>query len=86
MATLNISLPETLHEFVERQVAEGGYADVDEYIRKLLGEEEKKKAREKVEALLLEGINSGSPTPMTAQDWEDIRREVRERHARRNGQ
>ncbi len=77
MATLNISLPEALHEFIERQVAEGGHGDASEYIHKLLREEQKKKAKERVDALLLEGLNSGPPTPMTAQDWEDIRREVR---------
>ena len=28
---------------------------------------------EELDALLLEGINSGSAEPMTAQDWADIR-------------
>jgi antitoxin ParD1/3/4 len=86
MATLSLSLPEALQEFVDRQVTEGGYSDASAYLHKLLREEQKKKAKEKVEALLLEGLESGPVTPMTAQDWEDIRREVRERHARRNGQ
>jgi antitoxin ParD1/3/4 len=86
MAMLNISLPESVREFIEREVAEGGHGDASEYIYKLLQEEQKKKAREKVEALLLEGLQSGPATPMTAQDWEDIRREVHERHARRNVQ
>jgi antitoxin ParD1/3/4 len=86
MVTLNIALPEALHEFVNRQVAEGGYGNASEYIHKLLREEEKKKAREKVDALLLEGLNSDPPTPMTAEDWEEIRQEVRERHAQRNSQ
>jgi antitoxin ParD1/3/4 len=86
MATLNISIPEPLREFVERQVAEGGHGDASEYIHKLLREEQKKRAKEKVEALLLEGLQSGPATEMTAQDWEDIRREVHERHARRHVQ
>ncbi len=38
-----------------------------------------------LEALLLQGIESGDSTPMTDQDWEDIRQEVRARAAQRNG-
>ncbi|MBV9851334.1 MAG: hypothetical protein JO250_16815 [Armatimonadetes bacterium] len=38
-----------------------------------------------LEQLLLEGIRSGPATPMTAQDWQDIRQEVRDRAARRKG-
>jgi antitoxin ParD1/3/4 len=39
-------------------------------------DDEKRKAREKLEALLMEGIQSGPPTEMTRQDWDDIRREA----------
>lgn len=35
-------------------------------------------AQETVETLLLEGLNSPA-CEMTAQDWQDLRREVRER-------
>ena len=36
-----------------------------------------------LETLLMEGLNSGAGTPMTDQDWNDIRQEVRARHAQR---
>ena len=36
-----------------------------------------------LERLLLEGIKSGEGVPMTDQDWEDIRQEVRTRIANR---
>ena len=80
MATLNISLPEGLHEFIERQVAEGGHGDASEYIYKLLREEQTKKAKEKVEALLLEGMNSGEPIEVNAEYWEKKRRRLTENH------
>ena len=83
MATLSICLSEALQEFIDRQVAEGGYSDASAYLHKLLQEEQKKKAKEKVEALLLEGLESGPASPMTVQDWEDILREVRERQSAR---
>jgi antitoxin ParD1/3/4 len=80
MSTLHIVLPESVREFVESQVVEGGYRTVDEYVQALIREAQKRKAREKVEALLLEGLRSES-SPMTAQDWEDIRREGLQRLA-----
>jgi hypothetical protein len=42
--------------------------------------------QERVVALLDEAVASGPAAPMTAQDWEDIRREVRERRQRPEGQ
>lgn len=73
MTTLNISLPEPMREFIESQVAEGGFSTVSEYVRTLVREAQKQKAKEKVDALLLEGLSSGESTPMTAQDWQDLR-------------
>ena len=44
------------------------------YFRKWFRQHQKRKAKERVEALLLEGLDSGSATPMTENDWEEIRR------------
>ena len=76
MQTMNISLPDQLKEFVEDEVGSGRYSSVSEYVRDLIRDDEKRKAQEKLEALLLEGIQSSKPTKMTRQDWEDIRREA----------
>ena len=76
MQTMNISLPEQLKEFVDDQVGSGRYSSVSEYVRDLIRDDEKRKAQEKLEALLLEGMQSSKPTEMTRQDWDDIRREA----------
>jgi len=76
MQTMNISLPDQLKEFVEEQVGSGRYSSVSEYVRDLIRDDEKRKAHEKLEALLMEGIQSSGPTAMTPQDWDDIRREA----------
>ncbi len=47
--------------------------------QQLVREDQKRKAQERLEELLLEGLNSGESTPMTEQDWEEIRAEVRQR-------
>jgi len=80
MQTMNISLPDQLKEFVDNQVGSGRYSSVSGYvrdlIRDLIRDDEKRKAQEKLEALLMEGIQSGEPIEMRREDWEDIRREA----------
>jgi antitoxin ParD1/3/4 len=82
MTSMNISLPETLRTFVDEQVQTGGYGTASEYLRELIRAAQKQKAQEHLETLLLEGLQS-PVSEMTAEDWKDIRREVRERLAER---
>ena len=69
---MTISLPEPLKQFNEQQVSAGGYASAEEYIGALV-EAERERAR--IEELIVEGLESGPATEMTAEDWEDIRQE-----------
>ena len=82
---MNISLPDQLKDFVDEQVGSGRYSSVSEYVRDLIRDDERRKAQEKLESLLMEGIQSGKPTGMTRQDWEDIRRQaVKQYEARKS--
>ena len=47
---------------------------MSECIRDLIRDDEKRKAQERLEALLMRGIHSSDATEMTRQDWGDIRR------------
>lgn len=76
MQTMNISLPDQLKDFVEAQVGSGRYSSVSEYVSELIRDDEKRKAQDKLDTLLLEGIQSGQPTEMTRQNWDDLRREA----------
>jgi len=42
-------------------------------------------AIQKLEALLLEGLNSGEPIEITPEYWEKKRRQLIERHAEKDG-
>lgn len=84
MTSMNFTLPESLRDFIEEQVRTCGYGSVSEYLRELIRDAQKRKADERLEALLLEGLESGASTPMTTQDWEELRREVRARAAARD--
>ena len=74
MTTVNISLPETIQSFVEQQVTKRGYSNVSEYILDLILQEQAKAAR--VEALLLEGLDSGELIEITDDWWEQKRTQL----------
>src|ERR1700761_5231356 len=75
MQSMNISLPEPLKQFVDGQIAAGRYSSVSEYVRELIRADEKRKAQERLEALLLDGL-SGEETELTKADFQAIRREA----------
>ena len=56
MATMNISLPDELKQFVDAQVAEHAYGSTSEYLRELI---RKQRDVEKLRQMLLDGANSG---------------------------
>lgn len=81
MKSMNISLPDSMRTYVEEQVANGGYSTASEYFRELVRNDQQRKAQERLEVLLLEGLDSGTATEITAKDWQDIRQTVRKRIA-----
>jgi len=82
MQTMNVSLPDPLKEFVERQIADGRYSTASEYIRELIRGDEKRRAEERLEALLLEGLAS-EESDLTRRDFAAIRKEALAQLARR---
>ena len=79
MTTLNISLPESMRDFISEQVATGGYSTASEYIRHLIRQELERVAKAKLETLLLEGLDSGEPIEITDEWWEQKRTELVEK-------
>lgn len=76
MATMNISLPDDMKAFVEGQAAREGFGTVSEYVRAIIRDVQQRQAEhDRLEALLIQGLDSGPATPLTARDWEHIRRE-----------
>lgn len=55
MGTMNISLPDTLRDFVDDQVNRGGYGTSSEYVRELIRRDQE---RLRLRAMLLEGAES----------------------------
>ncbi len=78
MATIRISLPDYLQEFVDGEIAGRGPLTRGEFVEQLVLNAYLEKHQEELEPLLLKGLQ-GPFAPMTKQDWENIRRRVRQR-------
>jgi antitoxin ParD1/3/4 len=67
MVTMNISLPESLKEFVDQQVSCAGYGTSSEYVRELIRRDQD---RLQLRRLLLDGAQS-QPTGVGDADYFD---------------
>ncbi len=77
---LNISLPEQIKTFVEQQAIAAGFNSANEYVYHLiLREQERIAQQERIESLLLEGLESGEPVEATEDWWEQKRTQLVER-------
>jgi antitoxin ParD1/3/4 len=75
MATMNISIPDEMKAFVEEQAAKRGFGTVSEYMRVLIrAVQERQAERERVDSLLMAGLDSGPATPLTREGWDDTGR------------
>ena len=71
MTTLNISLPDSTRAFIDEQITQGGYSTASEYIRDLIRQAQKQAAQEKLDSLLLEGLESGKSIEVTDEWWQE---------------
>ncbi len=76
MVNLNVSLTETQRDWVEAQVKAGRYGNLSEYIRALIRVDQSRAAEQRLQELLLEGLDSGPSTEVTKEFWADVRREA----------
>jgi antitoxin ParD1/3/4 len=74
MATMNISLPDQMKQWVEEQVATGRYANASDYMRDLVREDQD---RAMVISELQAIIDEADASGLSERTVEDIRRDVR---------
>jgi antitoxin ParD1/3/4 len=86
MTTPDISLPDSMREFIEQKVASGNYGTASEYIRQLVRADQKRAARERLEAILMEGLESGPSTEIAAEHRDELKRRIWQRHAESGNQ
>lgn len=80
MATMNISLPEALKDFVDKQVSQRGYGTSSEYVRELIRKDQE---RLHLRGLLLEGAESEAGPPVNGAYFDALRQRARKASTRR---
>lgn len=80
MEKVVLDLPDEMLEYVTEQAAAAGMAEPGAFIRELILESQRQKALEEIERLAEEALDSGPATPLTPEDFEQIRQKLRERH------
>ncbi|MFZ4538961.1 type II toxin-antitoxin system ParD family antitoxin [Propionivibrio sp.] len=73
---MNISLPDSLKEFVDQRVSSGGYGTSSEYVRELIRSD---KDRLQLRGLLLEGAQSPVTGEADENYFESLREGIRSR-------
>jgi antitoxin ParD1/3/4 len=77
---MNISLSDQVQTFVEEQAIAAGFNSANEYVCHLiLREQERVAQHERIESLLLEGLESGEAVEATDGWWEQKRTQLVER-------
>lgn len=79
MATMNVSLPQSMKDFIEGQVATGQFSNASDYVRDLI--RERQAAVDRLRALVEEGDASGE----SGLDFDGILAGIKERHKSRAG-
>jgi antitoxin ParD1/3/4 len=81
MATMNVSLPDPMKDWVEAQTDNGRYSNASDYVRDLIRKDQARQAAIAVlQAAIDEGLASGEAQPF---DAEAFKRRMRDQHAKR---
>ena len=81
MATMNVSLPDPMKDWVEGQTASGRYSNASDYVRDLIRrDKDRQTAVAELQRLVDEGLASG---PAQSFDMEAFLARKREEHATR---
>lgn len=69
MTTMQVTLPETATDFIARQVASGDFNTASEYLTFLVEQARAGTAKQRLDDLLEEGLNSGPTIEFTPEWW-----------------
>ncbi len=78
MATMNVSLPDPMKQWVESRMENGRFSNASDYVRHLIRrDQEREQARVMLQRAIDEGVASGEPRPF---DFDEFNARMRERH------
>lgn len=74
MATMNVSLPDPMKSWVERQIRTGHYSNASDYVRDLIRQDQEyQDKRETLVKALIAGENSGVSERTVGDIWQDVK-------------
>lgn len=78
MATMNISLPDQMKQWIESRTADGNYANASDYIRDLIRKDREKEQLAELQKVVDHALASGisSRTPAELRAWVKQRAEA----------
>ncbi|MBF0532000.1 MAG: type II toxin-antitoxin system ParD family antitoxin [Candidatus Omnitrophica bacterium] len=77
MATLNISIPVNLREWINSRVETGDYTSVSDYMRELVRLDQRRQMT--LEDKLLDGLNSGPAAEVNEAFWQNLKTGIRKK-------
>lgn len=82
MTSMNVSLPQSLREFAETR-SRSGYSSASEYIRELIRNDQKRVEQERLDSMLLAGLESGHVAEVSPEYFARKKAELSERAPRK---
>ena len=74
--SVHFSLPAPMRRWIEEQIKAGRYGNLSEYIRELIRRDQDRVVQERLDQLLLEGLESGEPIEVTPEFWARKKKEL----------
>lgn len=82
MSNLSITLSADDQAFVAEQLAHGSFSSPSDYIASLVEEARRRSVRQRFDALLLEGLDSGPSSEATPEYWQRVKAELSQKYDR----
>ncbi|HEY9125519.1 MAG TPA: hypothetical protein VIM62_00240 [Acidobacteriaceae bacterium] len=83
MKTLQLTLPDALHQYMQEQMQAGDYASPSEYFRDLLRADQKRRAKDALQESLLAAIGESDAEEAAPEWWEKLHQELHHHAAKR---
>jgi Arc/MetJ-type ribon-helix-helix transcriptional regulator len=78
MTYFTIALPESAKAYVDRQISDGNYSSVDEFLTVLIEQEQDRQAKQKANAMLRSTLQKNQTIEATDEWWEEQRKSLSE--------
>lgn len=79
MPTPNNSLPDSMRQRIDHQINLGGFSTASEYMREVIRTDQRRKAQERIDSLLVKGLESGDAVEADEAFWKRQREALQKR-------